>query len=39
MEPLIRQIRILRIYVSKQNEPVIETLNEKGEPVHPVVNH
>lgn len=29
----------LRIYVSKQNEPVIETLNEKGEVVHTAVNH
>ena len=29
----------LRIYVSKQNEPVIETLNEKGEMVHSAVNH
>ncbi|GGB06693.1 hypothetical protein [Puia dinghuensis] len=29
----------LRIYISKQNEPVIETLNEKGEVVHSAVNH
>ena len=29
----------LRIYVSKENEPVIETLNEKGEVVHTAVNH
>ena len=28
----------LRIYVSKLNEPVIETLNERGEVVHTAVN-
>jgi len=28
----------LRIYVSKKNEPVIETLNEKGELVHTAVS-
>jgi len=29
----------LRIYVSKKNEPVIETLNEKGEVVQMAVSH